>query len=149
MRYTRLVVCLCLLSGCSEDAHGVRSRAWLKSDLELMQGKWFRMVGDGKSLHDKKLVYVISGNNILAENILGQPAAWTFELNPDASPKRMDFALPDGKKILAIYSIQGGELTIHYFGEGMVRPKSFADPHPLSDIFPNQYPSPMIKLRKF
>jgi uncharacterized protein (TIGR03067 family) len=57
--------------------------------------------------------------------------AVTFKLNPDASPKEIDFTPTEGankdKTYLGLYELKAGQLRICYRGPGSTRPKNFDD----------------------
>lgn len=155
---------LLLLAGCGTGAVSSSARPESKAkpvkpqtDLELLQGKWVQAISDGKSLADKKQIWEFTGKNIRFSSELdpGKRPVWGFDLNPDASPKRMDLTVPQEdkqaiealgtSKLLAIYQIEGGTLLIHYHGGNFARPKSLLEPHP---ALPGWARPPMVTLKK-
>jgi uncharacterized protein (TIGR03067 family) len=59
------------------------------------------------------------------------PSPTRFEIDPNTTPKRLDFAPTEGsekgKRYLAIYEFKDGQLRIAYRGPGLTRPRDFRD----------------------
>ncbi len=104
-----------------------------KDDLAKLQGKWSATVGPNK---DIPIVFEIKDRTVtLIVTIEGEDRTITGELKIDEtkSPKHLDwlkFTTPDGQELddnLAIYKIDGDELTTCSGGPGNERPTEFKE----------------------
>jgi len=85
------------------------------------------MVRDGKArkLELGEVRFTFRGSTMLAVGLAGpREMELKYTIDPSTSPKQLDYGLPDGPAVKAIYSIEGSVLTVAIPKPGGGRPTS-------------------------
>lgn len=100
--------------------------------LERLQGKWVPISAAilGKELSTEQLARMsitLTGNHAeLTDPDSGQAQTGTFEINPDRTPKHIDFIAPDGKERMpGIFEFDGERFKLAWIDGDYARPTDF------------------------
>jgi uncharacterized protein (TIGR03067 family) len=99
-----------------------------------LEGAWIveSMERDGRQVPPQafaRMLFVFAGKTLSHRGLVDPDRTdqTPFTIDVSTTPKRLDFRVPDGNGILAIYELNNSKVTLYFHRKGMQRPNAFRE----------------------